>query len=151
VSRAKVEGDTMLVASELMTENPQTIRASAKVARAVELLQSLDIRHLPVVDEDGVLVGMLSDRDLRGLQIPYFVSDEYAGNLQTALEAKVSSIMSSDVISVDAEADAAEIVDLMLDNKIGAVPVVDADGVLVGIISYIDVLRSLSLENDAAQ
>lgn len=141
----------MLVASELMTENPQTIRATAKVARAVELLQTLDIRHLPVVDEEGVLVGMLSDRDLRGLQIPYFVSGEYAGNLQTALEAKVSSLMSSDVISVDSEADAAEIVDLMLDNKIGAVPVVDADGLLVGIISYIDVLRALSLESSAAQ
>lgn len=135
----------MLTARDLMTEKPVTIRATATVRRAAELLQSLDIRHLPVVDEDGNLVGMLSDRDLRSMAIPYVVGDEYVGTVRAALDARVATIMNSDVLSVDEEADAAEIVDLMLDNKIGAVPVLDGDGGLVGIVSYMDVLRALPL------
>jgi acetoin utilization protein AcuB len=142
----------MLTARDLMTEKPVTIRANATVRRAAELLQTLDIRHLPVVDEGGNLVGMLSDRDLRSVSIPFVLGDEYVGTVRAALDARVATIMNSDVLSVDEEADAAEVVDLMLDNKIGAVPVLDGDGALVGIVSYMDVLRALPLQAiDAAQ
>ena len=140
----------MMTAHDLMTEDPTTIPMTATVRDAVRLLQALDVRHLPVVDESGALVGMLSDRDLRGLSFPEVIGAEYLGTIQTALDATVSSIMSSDVVSVDLEADAAEIIDQMIDLKIGAVPVVDTDNTLVGIISYIDVLRELSLEDEAS-
>jgi acetoin utilization protein AcuB len=139
---------TMLTAHDLMTEDPTTISASATLQQALRLLQMLDVRHLPGVDEEGTLVGMLSDRDVRALAIPEFVGSECVGKIQTGLQSPVSSMMSSDVISVDVEADAAEIIDLMLDQKIGAVPVVDADGTLVGIVSYMDVLRELPLDKD---
>ena len=122
----------MITARELMTESPTVVDATATLKHAIERLQALDVRHLPVVDTDGLLVGMLSDRDLRSAAFP--------------LDAAVSSVMSTDVIAVDAEADVAEIIDLMLDNKIGAVPVLDADDVLIGIISYVDILRELSHE-----
>jgi acetoin utilization protein AcuB len=140
----------MLTARDLMTEHPATIRPNAKVRRAAEILQTLDIRHLPVTDDDGTLVGMLSDRDLRAVCVPYVAGDQYVGTVRTAMDASVATLMSADVLSVEAEADAAEIVELMLDNKIGAVPVVDADGALVGIVSYMDVLRALPLEGIAA-
>jgi acetoin utilization protein AcuB len=140
----------MLTAHDLMTEDPKTISTNATLHQAVWLLQSLDVRHLPVVDEDGTLVGMLSDRDVRGLAIPEFVGTEYIGKIQMALQAPVSSMMSSNVISVNVEADAAEIIDLMLDQKIGAVPVLDADGTLVGIVSYMDILREMSVYDDDA-
>jgi acetoin utilization protein AcuB len=138
----------MLTAHDLMTEDPVTIPMMAKVGQALRLLHSLDVRHLPVVDEDGALVGMLSDRDLRGLAIPDVAGGEYVGTIETSLDALVSSIMTSDVISVDVEADAAEIVDLMIDRKIGAVPVVDGDGALVGIVSYVDLLRELRFDDE---
>ena len=93
---------------------------------------------------------MLSDRDLRSLSFPMFVGSEYAGDMRRALDAKVSELMSSDVLSVEVEANVSEAVELMLEHKIGAVPVVDADGVLVGIVSYMDVLRALPLD-DAAE
>ena len=129
----------MITARELMTASPTVIDATSTLRTALEKLQALDVRHLPVVDTDGQLVGMLSDRDLRS----------YSGILP--LDASVSSVMSADVIAVDSEADLAEVVDLMLDNKIGAVPVLDADDALVGIISYVDILRMLSLEVIAAE
>lgn len=140
----------MLTAHDLMTEDPTTIPMNATLKRAVGLLQSLDVRHLPVVDEEGTLVGMLSDRDIRSLAFPEFLGAEYIGRVQTALDAPVSSVMSSDVISIDLETDVCAIVDLMLDQKIGAVPVVDADGTLVGIVSYMDVLREIPLDDSAA-
>jgi CBS domain-containing protein len=138
----------MLIARDLMTPAPRTVPATARLRMAVEILQSLDVRHLPVVDEEGALVGMLSDRDLRALSIPCMIGREYLGNLQTALDTTVATLMNGNVLSVDLEADAAEVVDLMLDHKIGAVPVTDADGALVGIVSYIDVLRSLPIDGD---
>ena len=133
----------MLTAHDLMTEDPTTISMNATVQRAVALLQRLDVRHLPVVDPEGALVGMLSDRDVGGLAFPEVLGGTYAGRVQTALDAPVSSIMSSNELSVGVEADLAEIVDLMLDQKVGAVPVVDADGTLVGIVSYVDILREI--------
>jgi len=141
----------MLTARELMTEAPATVRPTTKVRTAVEILETLEIRHLPVVDDVGQLVGVVSDRDLRALSIPYFLGSEHVGTLRAALDARVAKLMSSDVLSVDAEADAAEVIDLMLENKIGAVPVTDADGALVGIISYVDILRSLSVDALAAE
>jgi acetoin utilization protein AcuB len=52
--------------------------------------------------------------------------------------------MSNGPLAVDEEADAAEVIDLMIDHKIGALPVTDDSGSLVGIVSYVDVLRALS-------
>jgi len=132
-----------------MTEDPVTIAPHAKVREAVRLLQSMEIRHLPVVDDDE-LVGMLSDRDLRGVSLPHLIDERWFGDLRHAMDEAVASVMSSDVLSVEAEADATEIIDLMLEHKVGAVPVVDADGNLVGIVSYMDVLRELAaLARDA--
>lgn len=137
-------------ARDLMTEAPVTIGPKASVREAARLLDTLDIRHLPVVNEDYELVGMLSDRDLRSLSVPAYAGAQHTGNVQTVLDASVSSVMTSDVISVEEESDAKELVDLMLDFKVGAIPVTDADGTLVGIVSYIDVLRTCTHE-DAAE
>ena len=144
-------GEPMLTASDLMTRAPATVGPTTKIRTAIEILQTLEIRHLPVVDDDGELIGMLSDRDLRVLSTAYFVDEEQHDTLRVALDGTVASLMSADVLSVEEEADAAEIVELMLEQKIGAVPVTDADGALVGIVSYIDVLRMLPIEASAAQ
>jgi acetoin utilization protein AcuB len=113
-----------------MTVHPATIRDDAPVSEAQQRLHELDVRHLPVIDESGSLVGMLSDRDLRS-----------ASPGRSVIE-----VMTNDVLSVDLEADIAEIIDLMLDHRIGAVPVVDGDGMLAGIVSYVDILRAIEIE-----
>jgi acetoin utilization protein AcuB len=125
-----------------MTSHPEHIVATGSVQEAVNKLFELDARHLPVVDEHGELVGVLSDRDLREYSQPYEMQFE---NLTTSDEREVtpvSDIMSGDVISAHPEDDITEIIDMMIDQKVGAVPVVDPlDGNLVGIVSYIDILR----------
>lgn len=57
-------------AAELMTENLRTVRVDDPIGEAADVLQTTDFRHLLPVDEQGELVGMLSDRDLRALQLP---------------------------------------------------------------------------------
>jgi acetoin utilization protein AcuB len=123
-----------MVVQEIMSVNPFTVDASQTVREAVQQLLTQDIRHLPVLD-DGLLVGMLSDRDVRSL-----AAGALTGEAPDQLSAPVSEIMSSDPISVGPEAEIGEIIDLMVEHRVGALPVVAEDR-LVGIVSYVDVLR----------
>lgn len=125
---------------EVMTQNPQTIETSASVRDALKLMMEMDVRHLPVVDGPE-LVGIVSDRDLRAI-IP-FSEEVDTSELGRALSQSVSDLMSGDVQSVGPETDLGELIDLMVEYRIGAMPVV-AKGTkdLVGIVSYIDVLKA---------
>lgn len=120
----------MATASDLMTTTVVTIRQTATVRDALRTLDEMDVRHLPVVDERREVVGMLSDRDL--VRLPR--SPQVMGQ-------PVSEVMSSDLIVVTPATEVVEIIDLMTENRIGALPVVDNDSHLAGIISYVDVLR----------
>ncbi len=119
-----------LVARDIMTEDPMVIDVDANIGDAFDILASLEIRHLPVM-RGGVLVGMLSDRDLQ----PFAAEPSRS----------VASVMNTNVISVEPDASIAEVAATLVDNRIGAVPVVDGrEGELLGIVSYIDVLRDLA-------
>ena len=129
-----------MVAEELMSKGMVVVQVTERIRRVMAKLTENDVRHLPVV-EGGRLVGMVSDRDLRRLNDPAFdlAPDAAADDI---LDQPISSLMSSDVITAQPESEVAEVIDLMIEHKIGAVPVTDADsGKLLGIISYVDVLR----------
>jgi acetoin utilization protein AcuB len=136
--------EAMTRACDLMTENPTTVSPLATVREAARLLHALDVRHLPVVDDEGTLVGMISDRDVRNVGAPLLV-DGQEKDRQGALDTTVGDLMSSDVLSVELDDEVTDIVELMLEHKVGAIPVVDGDGALAGIVSYIDLLRGAQL------
>ena len=138
----------MQTARNLMTPHPATVRVDATIRDAAHLFETSTVRHLPVVDKEGTLVGMLSDRDLHGVVLPRFTQPEHASEFRDVFSASVATIMSGNVISVGEEATARHVVGVMLENKIGAVPVVNRRGALVGIVSYIDVLRQLPMYED---
>lgn len=123
---------------DVMTDNPRTLAPDATVFDALSLMAELDIRHVPIV-ADGSLVGLISDRDLR----PYArASLDDAPKARERLRVRLGDVMSSDVLSVEEEDEIDEAIDLFLENKVGAIPVVDPDGTLTGIVSIIDVLRA---------
>lgn len=127
--------------SDVMTADPVTVGPTETVRDAIATLYELDIRHLPVVDGTR-LVGMVSDRDLRAQSLPAVTESDLPGVARTIQAQPVSELMQSDIVTVGPEDDLADAVDLMIDHKVGAVPVVDAeDDRLVGIVSYIDVLQ----------
>jgi CBS domain-containing protein len=132
-----------VIARDLMTPNPATVTPEATVAEAWDLMRELDIRHVPVV-KDGNLVGMLSDRDLVYLDVGRVLAAEGVDAVRRELGTPVVKVMTSDVIFVESEAELGDVVELLIENKIGAVPVVRPETrEVVGIVSYIDALRAL--------
>jgi CBS domain-containing protein len=130
-------------AYEVMTRNPITMTPQATLAEVWDVMREADIRHVPVA-RGGILLGMLSDRDLAALDVGRVLTAEGTDALRRALAAPVVEAMSSDVISVEPETDLGDVIDLMIENKVGAIPVVQPDTrEVVGIVSYIDVLRAV--------
>lgn len=125
-------------ARDVMTPNPVTHSVSATLAEVMETMLDKDIRHLPIVSGEE-LVGMISDRDMR-----QFSRDVVSmnGRAKSALAAPISNMMSGDVLTADPEDDIDTLIELMVENRVGAVPIVTGDGALVGIVSYIDILRA---------
>ncbi len=132
-----------MTAGELMTRNPATVSPRTSLAEAWDVMRELDVRHLPVVQND-TLVGMLSDRDLARLDVGRVLTVEGADALRRELETPVAALMAGDVIAVEPETSLSEVVGLLIEHKVGALPVVQPDtGSVIGIISYVDVLRAL--------
>lgn len=132
-----------LRAEDVMTRNPVTMDIAGTIQDAADLMWAADVRHIPVLAH-GALVGMLSDRDLRSYTLPrsewIFRSDEERARLAVS----VSALLPSDVFTARPDTPVAELLDLLLEEKIGAVPVLAPDtGDLIGVVSYIDVLRAL--------
>lgn len=113
--------------SSRMTRGVRTATSSATLEEALELLRALDVRHLPVVQDERV-VGIVSDRDLRRAQ----------GSNRDG-DTTVDEVMSHSVATIEPEKPLSFAADLMLLRRIGAVPVVDDDR-LVGIVTTTDLL-----------
>ena len=130
-----------MLAKDIMTENPVTATELMSVAEALGMLYELDVRHLPDV-RGRELAGIVSDRDLRSFTQPS--EDEAIDAIERARAANVGNFMNTDPVRVDPETNVREIVELMLLHRVGAIPVCDLDtGDLLGIVSYVDLLRVL--------
>ena len=126
-----------MIARELMTPDPLTVSPQATVAEVWDLMREADIRHVPVVEADG-LVGMVSDRDLARVDIARLLRVEGAGALQDELAMPVVRLMNPVVIAVGPEADVGEVIELLITHRIGAVPVMQEETrQVLGIISYV--------------
>jgi acetoin utilization protein AcuB len=121
-----------------MTRAVVTIRRDTTATTAWALMKVRRIRHLPVVDDGGRVVGIVSDRDLT--QVP-FTATRAGQAVPTGVP--VERIMTAVVVSVRPDDDIAEAARLMWEHRIGALPVV-GNSRLVGIVSEIDLLRMLS-------
>lgn len=127
-----------MLARDIMTTSPICVTIRTRLGEAIEVMHENDVRHLPVLEGER-LVGILSDRDLRALWDPAL--DVRVGDGRV-YDRRVSDFMSSDLITIAEEDDIDTVIDTFVDHKIGAVPVVDADGTLAGIISYLDILQA---------
>ena len=123
---------------DVMSNDPLTVSPSDTVSKAEELMYENHYRQLPVV-ENKQLIGIVSDRDIRSfLAQPSFVEPEKRAR---ALRTKVNEIMTAKPLTVSPEDDLREAVELLIEEKIGGIPVVDETEGLVGIVTYVDVLR----------
>jgi len=128
--------------SEIMERKVLSLPPGATLLEAAELMHEKNIRHIPVVAHNEV-VGLLSERDLRSyLEEVYRSSQETKEGIRRK-SLTIADVMHSKSITVDPSLDVAEAIDLMLENKVGALIVADSLNQLRGIVSYEDVLRNL--------
>ena len=123
---------------DVMTKDPLTIGPSETVGEAEELMAENGIRQLPVV-KNSDLIGIITDRDVRSFLAGSSVSPP--NEREQALRTQVSDLMTSNPLTLAPDDELQDAVELLVEQKIGGVPVVDAVEGLVGIVTYVDVLR----------
>ena len=120
----------MLTVEDLMTTNLMTLSAKDSIGHADAEMKLGDVRHIPVVDQKGHVVGIVSNRDVfRAL-----------GRTNRGKSIPIWEIMRRDVLTVRPETPAHEAVGLMLEKKIGALPVIGDGEQLIGIVTETDFL-----------
>jgi acetoin utilization protein AcuB len=129
-----------MLVSERMSPNPVTIHVDTPLIDALRIMRQSQVRRLPVLDEEGELVGIVSEKDL------LYASPSPATSLSIyelhhmLSELKVSELMTAEVITVTPNTPLEEAARIMADRKIGGLPVV-RDGNLVGIITETDIFK----------
>lgn len=116
----------MLTVAQMMTTHVKTMFADESISLADWEMALGEMRHLPVIDRERRVVGMLSDRDLsraREKAVP------------------IVSVMTREVKTIRADAAAVDAADMLLEYKRGALPVVDAEDRLVGIVTSTDFIE----------
>jgi acetoin utilization protein AcuB len=131
-------------AADIMTRDPATAHPDDTLLIAAARMQRLNVRHLPIVDATHRVIGMLSDRDLRTVIGNAFFNLDRQSPAGELAERRVGHVMTRDVLTVSPGQSVAELAAELMGRAIGALPVVDDDGRLVGIVSIVDVLRGLA-------
>lgn len=124
-----------------------TVHEDCPAVLAFRKMLENQIRRMPVVDEDGALVGIVADRDLRGLALQA-MNDNPEAHRPTDAEVRVKDRMTTKVTTVKPDDDVREAALLMLSNRFTGLPVMDGPK-LVGMITVTDLMEILvaALEN----
>ena len=129
-----------MLVRERMSTKPVTIAADAPITEALRIMRQSQVRRLPVLDEEGKLVGIVSEKDL------LYASPSPATSLSIyemhymLSRLRVTELMTTDPITITPDTLLEEAAIIMADNKIGGLPVVE-DGKLVGIITETDIFK----------
>jgi CBS domain-containing protein len=123
---------------DVMTKDPLTVIPTDTIGQAEEFMNTNRIRQLPVVNGKE-LAGIITDRDIRSFLSGSLLESPEAR--ERALASEVLEIMTTEPITVSPDDDLQEAVEIMIEEKIGGIPVVDETEGLVGIVTYVDILR----------
>lgn len=132
---------------DLMVDPVFTLGRNDRLSLANNLLKQQRIRHIPVLDVDGRLCGIVTQRDLfrgallRALGYGSRIADKMYESLS------VKEVMTSDVLTTSPETPAREAARVMLENKVGCLPVVE-EGKLLGIITEADYVKAAVRSDD---
>lgn len=145
-----------------MQRDVKTVGPDATVRQVAEILADAAYSGLPVVDDDGNLVGVVTEADLlmraKRLNLPSFFPfiggiilleppDRFEAELRKATGALVKEVMTTDVVTVTEDTPLHELATIMIDKKVNRLPVVDGRK-LVGIVTRDDLIRALHLSGE---
>ncbi len=129
--------------SESMKTDLFTVYPTTKLKEVWTLMLDKKIRHLPVIEGGGQLVGIVTDRDMRAAMPSSLLSEaDYEASLDNILDHKVEEIMTRAPITISGYFTIQDTLMVMQQKKVGALPVTDDDGNLTGILSTRDLLAA---------
>lgn len=125
-----------------------TINSAAPLSEALSLMREHDVRRLPATLDTGELCGIITQGDIRGADILRVAGLDPVDIADALRRVKVCDVMSQDPLTVTVETGLREAALLMIENKIGGLPVVDDDDNVVGIITESDLFEALLQQLD---
>ena len=128
----------MMKVVNVMTTHPISVSPEDSIQQVREIMDEENIRQLPVINKRE-LIGIITDRDIRSFLGGRSLS--YLEEQEVAMETKVATVMTDKPITLSPDDDLREAVELLLEEKVGGIPVMDPYVGLIGIITYVDVLR----------
>ncbi len=149
--------------ADAMSHDPVVVRSETPLNEAIQILAERRISGLPVVDDAGQLIGIISETDLMwqetGVTPPAYVMfldmvvflknpATYERDLHKALGQTVGEVMSRDPIAVSAEKPLKEAAQLMHDRSVHRLPVLNNTGQVVGILTRGDIIRAMAASQD---
>lgn len=131
--------------SRSMTRKVIRVDPDAGIFKAQELMAENKIRHLPVTEPNGRLIGIVTDRDIRSaLPYKFFKESPSEEEKKNVSQLKIKDIMTRDAITISLTYTIQDALLMIQDARVGALPVVDEEGILKGIISVRDLLRAFT-------
>jgi CBS domain-containing protein len=125
---------------DLMTPDPYTLQPRDTLAALYDLMDSHRVRHVPIVDADGELVGLLTHTDLAMSALGSLSDLPLSQERDLLQRRRVREVMVTDLETVDPDTSLAEAASTLFENKIGCLPVVEGSR-LVGILTESDFVR----------
>lgn len=143
---------------DIMVKNVTTLSPNMFVKDAAKRLSELEISGLPVVDENGKLVGMFTEKDILKAILPSYIEkvgkfvyeDDTKGikkKLETLSNTKIKEIMRKEVVTITEDTSCSEAARIILTQKVRRIPVIDKENRVLGIVARCDILRVLMEEN----
>ncbi|HEX3050304.1 MAG TPA: CBS domain-containing protein [Aggregatilineaceae bacterium] len=131
-----------MIVRDVMTSNPVTVQRTDSLRKAVDHMTQIGARRVIVVDDQGRVCGILTDRDVRlAVNSPLVLRERWQDDMLMD-HTEVDACMTPDPICIKPDAPLEEAVKILLERKISGLPVVE-DIQLVGIITVTDMLRAL--------
>ncbi|TPW10028.1 MAG: hypothetical protein FD130_2332, partial [Halothiobacillaceae bacterium] len=132
-------------AYQLMSSPVFTVSITATVADTLTLFKTRNFRHAPVMGEDGTIIGLVSDRDLlrfvvgRDEALPH----ENQERLEERLASSIELLLRPRVLTASMDTEIRYVAKILYEQHVGAMPIVNNEGILLGIITRSDILRAL--------
>ena len=133
----------MKTAAEIMTKNVVTVKQDTSLQDALKMMDEQKISHLVVVDDDRKVIGIFSDRDVKKLVSPFAGSSRETDQDRATLKIKAAQLMKSPIIAVKPDDSIKTCAEKMLQKSIHAVPVIEENAEVKGIVSSSDLLKVL--------
>lgn len=127
-----------MIVEEIMKKNVLALSPEDTIEKAINLLNANRIRHIPILDRNESIVGIVSDRDIRDVTPSIFYKEEH----QDVLHKPIETIMTKDVIIGSPLDFVEEAAAIFYEHKIGCLPI-EKDGKLIGIVTESDLLHTL--------